>query len=277
MERILAGKSAVITGGASGIGRALAEVMLAEGMRVLIADIERDRLAATAADLGVPHMQVDVSDSQQVAALAERAVAEFGAVHVVCNNAGIGPMAPLADLTLTDWEWMLSVNLRGVIHGVTHFLPVLRRNPDGGHFLNTGSMASLMPVPNLATYCTAKYGILGLSEVMAIELAADDIGVTVLCPGPVATDLPTSTRNRPSGLAGGLKDVVLEDSAQFEGQTVDWMPPARAARIAIDAMKRGDFYAITHPDMVDEVKQRHQAIERAFADEQARRRGAQSD
>jgi NAD(P)-dependent dehydrogenase (short-subunit alcohol dehydrogenase family) len=277
MDSELNGKSAVITGGASGIGRALAEVLLGEGMNVLIADIEAGKLAVAAAELGVPHLPVDVSDSDQVAALAERAVAEFGAVHVVCNNAGIGPMAPLAELNLADWEWMLGVNLRGVIHGVTHFLPILRRNLEGGHFLNTGSMASLMPVPGLATYCTAKYGILGLSEVMALELAAYNIGVTVLCPGPVATDLPTSTRNRPGQLAGGLKDVVLEDSAQFEGQVVDWMPPGRAARIAVEAMKRGDFYAITHPGMADEVKRRHREIERAFTDAQARTKGTQSD
>jgi NAD(P)-dependent dehydrogenase (short-subunit alcohol dehydrogenase family) len=275
MERTFAGKAAVITGGASGIGRELAEAMLAEGMGVLIADIEAQRLADTASELGIPSMQVDVSDPDQVAALAERAVAEFGAVHVVCNNAGIGPMAPLTDLTLRDWDWMLNVNLRGVIHGVTHFLPILRRNADGGHFLNTGSMASLMPVPGLVTYCTAKYGIVGLSEVMAIELAEDNIGVTVLCPGPVATDLPTSTRNRPGELAGGLKDVVLEDSKQFEGQVVDWMPPSQAAQVALDAVKRGDLYAITHPGMWPDVKRRHDAIEQAFAEE-TKRRGSET-
>ena len=271
MKASLAGKAAVVTGGASGIGRALAEAMLAEGMLVLIADIEAGRLAETASELGVPSMKVDVSAPDQVAALAERAVAEFGAVHLVCNNAGIGPMAPLTDLTLRDWDGMLNVNLRGVIHGVTHFLPILQRNAEGGHFLNTGSMASLMPVPGLATYCTAKYGIIGLSEVMAIELAEQNIGVTVLCPGPVATDLPTSTRNRPGELAGGLKDVVLEDSEQFEGQVVDWMPPSQAAQVALDAVKRGDLYAITHPDMWPDVKRRHDAIERSFAEETKRR------
>lgn len=271
MEGSFAGKTAVITGGASGIGRALAQAMLAEGMQVLISDIEAGKLAATAAELGVPAMQVDVSDADQVAALADRAVAEFGAVHVMCNNAGIGPMAPLVDLTLADWTWMLDVNLRGVIHGVTHFLPVLRRNAQGGHFLNTGSMASLKAVPNLATYCTAKYGVLGLSEVMAIELAPENIGVTVLCPGPVSTDLPTSTRNRPSHLAGQLKDVALEDSKQFEDQEVDWMPASQAAQIAFDAMKRGEFYAITHPAMLPDVQARHGAIERAFAAELQRR------
>ncbi len=273
MDGSLAGKVAVITGGASGIGRALAEAMLAQGMKVMIADIEAGRLAQVAAELGVPGVQTDVSDPDQVAALAARAVAEFGTVHVLCNNAGIGPMSPLVDLTLKDWQWMLDVNVKGVVHGITHFLPILRGNPEGGHFLNTGSMASMMPVPTLATYCTAKYGVLGLSEVLALEMAAASgkIGVTVLCPGPVSTDLGSSTRNRPAHLAGNLSDVILEDSEQFKDAVVDWISPARAAQIAIDAIKRNDFYAITHPGMWPEVKARHDAIEKAFADEQTRR------
>jgi NAD(P)-dependent dehydrogenase (short-subunit alcohol dehydrogenase family) len=272
MQGSLSGKVSVITGGASGIGRALAEAMLAEGMQVIIADIEAARLERTAAELGVIGMRVDVSDPDQVAALAARAVAEFGTVHVVCNNAGIGPMSPLADLTLADWNWMLDVNLRGTIHGIMHFLPILQGNAEGGHFLNTGSMASLMPVTTLATYCTAKYGVLGLSEVLALELASagGKVGVTVLCPGPVATDLGSSTRNRPAHLAGGLRDVILEDSEQFREAVVDWKLPAEAAAIALAAIKRKDFYAITHPSMWPEVEARHAAIERAFADERLR-------
>ena len=273
MDGSLAGKVSVITGGASGIGRALAEAMLAKGMQVMIADIEADRLAQVAAELGVPGVQTDVSDPDQVASLAARAVETFGTVHLLCNNAGIGPMAPFVDLTLRDWQWMLDVNVRGVVHGITHFLPILRANAEGGHILNTGSMASMMPVPTLATYCTAKYGIMGLSEVLAMEMAADGgkIGVTVLCPGPVSTDLGSSTRNRPAHLAGNLSDVILEDSEQFKDAVVDWITPARAAQIAIDAIERGDFYAITHPGMWPEVKARHDAIETAFADEAARR------
>ncbi len=273
----LEGKVAVVTGGASGIGRALAEALLAEGMKVMIADIEAGRLERAAAELGIRGVQTDVSDSDQVAALAAAAVAEFGTVHLICNNAGIGPMAALPELTMADWHWMLNVNLLGTIHGVTQFLPILRSNAEGGHFLNTGSMASLKPVPSLATYCTAKYGVLGLSEVLALEMAAagEPIGVTVLCPGPVATDLGSSTRNRPAELAGGLKDVLLEDSVQFKAAVVDWMPPAQAAQVALGAIKRNDFYAITHPAMIGDVRERHRAIERAFAEE-AQRREAQA-
>jgi short-subunit dehydrogenase len=134
-------------------------------------------------------------------------------------------------------------------------------------------MASMMPVPTLATYCMSKYGLLGLSEVLAMEMVAagEKVGVTALCPGPVSTDLGSSTRNRPADLAGGLRDVILEDSEQFKDQPVDWISPADAAAIAIGAIKRGDFYAITHPDMWPEVDARHEAIAKAFADEKARR------
>ncbi len=270
----LAGKVGVVTGGASGIGRALAEAMVQEGMHVVIADVEADRLSNTAEELGVLAVPTDVSDARQVAALAARAVVEFGTVHLLCNNAGIGPMAPIADLTLADWRWMIDVNLWGTIHGTTHFLPILKGNAEGGHILNTASMAALMQVPSLGAYCTTKYGILGLSEVLALELrdAKEKVGVTVLCPGPVATDLGSSTRNRPAGLSGGLKDVQLEDSEQFSGETVNWMPAEQAARIALDAVQRGDFYALTHPDMADQVRARHAAIEEAFAQELERRK-----
>ncbi len=276
IDGTLAGKVGVVTGGASGIGRALAQAMVQSGMQVVIADVEAERLKGTAEELGVLAVPTDVSDAGQVAALAARAVSEYGTVHLLCNNAGIGPMAAIADLTLADWQWMIDVNLWGTIHGTTHFLPILKANAEGGHILNTASMASLMQVPSLGAYCTTKYGILGLSEVLALELreAKEKVGVTVLCPGPVATDLGSSTRNRPAGLAGGLKDVQLEDSEQFSGEAVNWMPAEQAARIALDAVQRGDFYALTHPDMADQVRARHAAIEEAFAQELKRRKDA---
>jgi len=276
MLQSLDGKVAVVTGGASGIGFALAEILRAEGMRLVIADVEAERLAEAARSLDAIGVVADVSDPIQVAALAQKAVSACGTVHLLCNNAGIGPMAPVSELTLADWDWMLGVNLRGTVNGVTHFLPILRGNPDGGHLLNTGSMASLMPVPSLAAYCTSKYGVLALSEVLALEMTAAGakVGVTVLCPGPVATDLSTSTRNRPARFAGGLRDVVLEDSQQFHDAEVDWMPAAEAASVAVAAIKRGDFLAITHPAMLPEVAGRHRRIEQAFMDERLRREQA---
>ncbi|MFC4254766.1 SDR family NAD(P)-dependent oxidoreductase [Altererythrobacter xixiisoli] len=262
----LDGRVAVITGGASGIGRAMAEAMIAQGMQVLIADIEPGQLDRTAADIGAASMVVDVTSADQVSALAAAALDRFGTVDVLCNNAGIGPMAPLAGLTLNDWRWMIDVNLWGVIHGITAFLPVLRANPRGGHIVNTASMAGLMPVPGLVPYCASKYAVIGLSEAMAEDLAVEgsDIGVSILCPGPVRSNLGTSTRNRPAHLAGALTDVQLEDSVQFEDQPVNWLSAEDTAQLVIAAIRENRRYVITHPDMLEPVEARHRAIERSF-------------
>jgi NAD(P)-dependent dehydrogenase (short-subunit alcohol dehydrogenase family) len=269
----LAGKVGVVTGGASGIGKAIAAAMIAEGMKVVLADIEATRVQAAADDLGAFAVVADVSDAADVDALARAAVEQFGTVDVLCNNAGIGPMAPLADLTPGDWRWMLNVNLWGVINGVTSFLPILRANPTGGHIVNTASMAGLMAVPSLTPYCASKYAVVGLSEAMAIEMEAEGgrIGVSILCPGPVRSDLGRSTRNRPAELAGALTDVLLEDSVQFENEPIDWLSAEATADQVIRAIKQNQLYIITHPGMVAPVENRHRAIEQAFHDESARR------
>ncbi len=159
----LNGKVAVVTGGASGIGKGIARQLKAEGAQVIIADIEEGALHKTAAELGATPVLTDVSDAASVDALAKEAHNAFGAVHIVCNNAGIGPMAAVADLTLDDWKWMLGVNLWGVIHGIHTFLPILKANPDGGHIVNTASMAGLDAPPNLGAYAICKFGVVGLT------------------------------------------------------------------------------------------------------------------
>jgi NAD(P)-dependent dehydrogenase (short-subunit alcohol dehydrogenase family) len=260
----LSGKVAVVTGGASGIGKGIAAQLAAEGARVIIADIQRDALDATAAELGVAGVPVDVSDAASVAALAETAVAMYGTVHVLCNNAGIGPAAPIADLTLDDWHWILGVNLFGVIHGVHEFLPILKRNPDGGHIVNTASMAGLVAPTRIGSYAVAKYGVVALTEVLAMELAEEGslVGASVLCPGTVHTNIGTSSRNRPGSLPdAGLKDIVLEleDNPQHR-----WINPDEAGAVVVRAIKRGYLYALTHPDWYPMVEARHAAIAEAF-------------
>jgi NAD(P)-dependent dehydrogenase (short-subunit alcohol dehydrogenase family) len=163
----LQGKVAVVTGGASGIGKGIASQLIASGMRVVIADIEQDALRRTASELGATAIVTDVSDAGSVHALADAVVAELGTVHVVCNNAGVGPLAPIAELTMADWDWVLGVNLYGVIHGVQAFLPILAANPDGGHIVNTASMAGLVAPPRMAAYCVSKFGVVALTEVLA--------------------------------------------------------------------------------------------------------------
>jgi NAD(P)-dependent dehydrogenase (short-subunit alcohol dehydrogenase family) len=262
--RELRGKVAVVTGGASGIGRGIAQQLIREGMRVIIADIEDDALEKTAADIGAIAIRTDVSDPDSVQALADEATRRFGTVHVACNNAGVGPLGRIADLTLADWHWMIGVNLYGVIHGVHAFLPVLAANPDGGHMVNTASMAGLIAPPRLGAYSVTKFGVVALTEVLAAELrqAGSKVGATVLCPGVVRTNIHTSSRNRPPHLAdGGLTDV---DVSTEENPFYRWISPEDAGAIVVRAIKRGDLYALTHPDWYPMVEQRHQAIAAAF-------------
>ncbi len=264
----LAGKVAVVTGGASGIGKGIAAALAAEGAQVVIADIQRDAMEAAAAEIGAAGVLTDVSDPASVDALAAAVLDRYGAVHVVCNNAGIGPLAPVADLTLDDWRWMLGVNLWGVIHGVHTFLPVLKQNRDGGHIVNTASMAGLVAGPRLGAYAAAKYGVVGLTEVLAAELAADNsrVGVSVLCPGTIHTNIGTSSRNRPADLPdAGFKDIdiELEDNPRYR-----WVYPDVAGAVVVRAIKRGDLYALTHPDWYPMVAERHEAIAAAFREQE---------
>jgi NAD(P)-dependent dehydrogenase (short-subunit alcohol dehydrogenase family) len=265
----LDGKVAVVTGGASGIGKGIATQLAAEGMRVIVADVERDALEATAGEIGAIAVPVDVSDLDSVQALARAAQELYGTVHVVCNNAGIGPMAAIKDLTMDDWHWILGVNLYGVIHGVHTFLPILRANPDGGWIVNTASMAGLVAPPRLGSYAVAKYGVVALSEVLAAELAAEGsrVGVSVLCPGTVRTNIGTSSRNRPADLPDrGLRDVdiQLEDNPEHR-----WIGPDEAGAVVVRAIKRGYLYALTHPDGYPRVRARHEAIADAFRQQAA--------
>ncbi len=260
------GKTAVVTGGASGIGRGLAERFIAEGMNVVIADIEKGALETTAAEIGAYGVMTDVSDLNSVRALADATLDKFGAVHLVCNNAGIGPMARIKDLTIEDWQWMLGVNLWGVVHGVHVFLPILLGNPDGGWIVNTASMGGLAALPALGAYATAKFGVAGLTETLAIELKEDGakVGATLLCPGPIRSNLGTSSRNRPTALADGrLADVDLTGLARYKN-AVPWKEPAFAAEIVVKALRNGDLYAVTHPEQVDRITGRFDGLMKAF-------------
>jgi NAD(P)-dependent dehydrogenase (short-subunit alcohol dehydrogenase family) len=260
----LRGKTAVVTGGASGMGRGIAGQLIAEGMRVVLADIEEGALQRTAHEIGALPIRCDVSDFANVQALADTVRERCGAVHVVCNNAGVGALGRISELTIEDWRWMLGVNLWGVIHGVLAFLPLLRANPDGGHIVNTASVGGLVTMPELGAYAVSKYGVVALSETLAQELAEDGsaVGVTVLCPGPTRTNIKTSTRNRPDDLpSGGLSDVDLERT-DF-GARARWLEPEDVGRIVVAAIRRGDLYAFTHPEQFTAIEQRFEAIRRA--------------
>lgn len=262
----LKGRTAVVTGGASGIGRGLAERFIAEGMNVVIADIEAARLGRTAAEIGALAVPCDVSRLDDVAALARAATDRFGTVHILCNNAGIGPFGRIKDLTIADWQWMIGVNLWGVIHGLHCFLPILLDNPDGGWIVNTASMGGLSTFPALGAYATTKFGVAALTETLAMELEQDGarVGATLLCPGPVHTDLGKSSRNRPPALeGGGLADLDLEALPQYR-DTLPWKEPHEVAAVVIDAIRHGRLYAITHPMQAERVEARMAGILSAF-------------
>src|SRR5262245_26974242 len=253
----LTGKVAVVTGGASGIGRAMAARFVAEGMDVVIADIEKPVLDATAGELGIVGVHVDVSDAAAVQALADEVVDRFGVVHVVCNNAGVGGGGRFRDLTLDDWRWVLGVNLWGVIHGVQSFLPLLLANPEGGHIVNTASMAGHIAPPGLGPYATTKFAVVALSESLAAELEQDSapVHVSVVCPGFVRTNIFTSERNRPEHLGpqttGGLFD---EEARQIiEEQAIE---PSLVADAVLDAIRANRFWVFTQPELVGIIEAR---------------------
>jgi NAD(P)-dependent dehydrogenase (short-subunit alcohol dehydrogenase family) len=262
----LAGRVAVVTGGGSGIGRALAQRLGAEGMRIVIADVEAEPLARAAAELGAVALPVDVADRTSVEALAAAVTDRFGAVHVLCNNAGVASTAAIADTTADDWRWILGVNLWGVINGVAAFLPVLERNPDGGHIVNTASVAAFSVTPLHGAYCATKHAVIAFTETLALELeqSGSQVGVTALCPGPVSTNLGASSRNRPPQLSDrGLVDADLESDPE-RGGSVRWIAPEDVAAIVPAAIRNGDLYAITHAEHAAELSARYERIRAAF-------------
>ncbi|NBS58305.1 MAG: SDR family NAD(P)-dependent oxidoreductase, partial [Betaproteobacteria bacterium] len=216
----LKGKVAVVTGGAGGLGRAMAMHFAREGMHVALADIDQASLDVTAAELRALGVQAigirtDVSKAAEVDALAARVVAELGGVHVVCNNAGISPLGAAWENTLADWEWMLGVNLWGVIHGVRAFTPLLLAQ-DEGHIVNTASVAGLINPPGSAMYNVTKHAVVALTETLFHDLAGrkSKVGCSVLCPAYVPTGIADSERSRPAALANPGATKSAEQQAR---------------------------------------------------------------
>ena len=260
----LAGKVAVVTGGASGIGYALARRLIAEGMQVVLADFEQHALDEAAAALGVLGVRTDVRDRASLQALADRALDRFGAVHLLCNNAGVSRMAGLDRLTEGDWRWLFDVNLMGVVGGVQVFRPILEANADGGHILNTASLSSLYPTRCQGAYAASKYAVAAFSEVLALELEAEGsgVGVTLLCPGPVRTNIGSSGRNRAAEYGAPVPPGpdIHEKAFRDSITPVDFADPDAIAAAGVEAVKTGQFWVITHPQMMQPVEARHRAI-----------------
>jgi NAD(P)-dependent dehydrogenase (short-subunit alcohol dehydrogenase family) len=259
----LTGRVAVVTGAASGLGRAMAERFAAEGMRVVLSDIDRDGVHEVATALSKAGSEThavvtDVSRSEDVERLADEAFARFGAVHVLCNNAGVVKNARTWALTLDDWSWVLGVDLWSVIHGVRAFVPRMLAQGDGGHVVNTASMAGLLPMPKLAAYATAKSAVVALSESLQHDLDAEgaDISVSVFCPGFIATRITDSARNRPTSLA----DTAASPGPRTVSGVQPTMTAEEAAGHVVDAVRTRRFWILTHPEYRDAIQQRAAGI-----------------
>jgi len=253
----LNGRVAVVTGAASGIGLAMATRFAAEGMRCVLADVDEGTLQRAVDDLRragatAVGVRTDVSRAADVQALADSAIAEFGAVHVLCNNAGVGGGSDFAQTPLDVWEWVLGVNLWGVIHGCRTFLPLLLEQ-DEGHIVNTSSMAALNGHPlGLAPYTVSKFGVLGLSQNLFFELAATAslrVGISVLIPGLTRTRIFESVRNQPETLTAAPPSSFIRSSmAALEGVWDKAMPPEEVADAVTAAIREQRFYILPYRD-----------------------------
>jgi len=259
-------KVAVVTGGASGIGRAMAERFAAAGMKIVLADIESAALEATAKEMraaGVDiHTQLtDVSDGAAVDALAASTLDHFGAVHIVCNNAGVATAGPVWAMTEADWKFTIGVNLWGVIHGVRAFAPTMLEQ-DEGHFVNTASMAGLVCAPGMGVYNVTKHGVVALTETLFEDLRGQgsNVGTSVLCPAFVNTKIWDSQRNRPDALKNdaGKGDSETYENTKSTLKTVieHAMPAAKVADAVHDAVLANRLYILTHSSSQESVAKR---------------------
>lgn len=252
----LAGRVAVVTGAAGGIGLELAAQLAATEMRVVMADVDPDRLEAAAAsvDGDVEAMPTDVARPADVDALAIRARARFGSVHVVCNNAGVTRPGPAWELSLEEWQWLLSVNVLGVVNGIRAFVPSMLESGEPGHIVNTASVGGLLPWPGIAAYTATKYAVVGLSEALQLDLraAGAQVGVSVLCPGPIDTEFRAHSRAlHPDGPAGDVP-------GEYDG--VVRIPAADAASLVVDAIRSNRFWVHTHPAYREAIERRTRGI-----------------
>ncbi|MEN8162250.1 MAG: SDR family NAD(P)-dependent oxidoreductase [Myxococcota bacterium] len=263
----LEGRVAVITGGASGIGLGMARAFAGAGARLALLDVEKGALASAEKELGGRGAQViavrtDVSEPASVDAAAREIEAHYGRVHVLCNNAGVLLQRPLAECSAADWRWLLGVNLMGVVHGLERFLPGMRAHGEGGHVVNTASVAGLLALPGLGVYTATKFAVVALSETLRVELAPEGVGVSVLCPGGVRTRIHEAGRNRPDALGG--PEPAAARSAATDAAVETGMDPDRVGACVLRAVQRNDLYVLTHPEFREAVAGRTQGLLDAF-------------
>ena len=267
----LEGKTAVVTGAASGIGLGLARTFARSGMAVVLCDIRGDRLDAALAEvraLGGSAIAVttDVSDLAQVENAAHEAQNAFGTVHVVCNNAGVTMHGKsVAELTPQEWDWIIGVNLRGVIHGIATFLPLIRSHGEEGHIVNTASIAGFQVRPGRRSgaYAATKYAVVALSESLAQDLAGTPIGVSVLAPAAVNTQIYLSGANRPARFGG---PIAMPGNDPLQDQLAHGLDPDEVGQRVARAIRAREFFVFTHMETKAWLDERHRRIVDAYAE-----------
>ncbi|MDE0912257.1 MAG: SDR family NAD(P)-dependent oxidoreductase [bacterium] len=260
----LKGKTAVVTGGGSGIGKGMCRRFAHQGMNVVVADIEGEAAEKVAIALRTEGARAialacDVSQRSDIESLATASIDEFGAVDVACNNAGIFFGGKLREFTEGDWEWTMSVNLMGVVHGSTIFGKHMAER-GSGQIVNTASIGGWAPDPNCAPYTTSKFAVVGFSEALRRDLEPDGVGVTILCPGPVATGMAKADRLRPASAGSSNATSLAAEPVMAVG-----MPPDDVGDLVIDGIRENATYVFTHPDFGAAFEPRFDEMRRALA------------
>lgn len=266
--RDLAGKVAFITGGASGMGLGMARAFASEGMKLMLADVNEARLAEVEQEfkdkgVDVATILCDVTKLEQVNAAADATVERFGKVHVLCNNAGINVGGTYEELSQQDWDWVIAVNQLGVQYGISAFLPKIKAHGEGGHIVTTSSMAGMVNAgPGWAPYNASKFAVVIMNEVLYSELKETNIGVSVLCPGAVATNIIEAADSRPSDFgSSGDKPVIAGDVAELLEHGLD---PDVVGKLVLEGIQEEQFYLFTDPRMFKAVERRFERIQRGF-------------
>ncbi|MEQ1888312.1 MAG: SDR family NAD(P)-dependent oxidoreductase [Alphaproteobacteria bacterium] len=261
------GKVAFITGGASGMGLGMARAFAAAGMKVMIADIEAgpaqaavDELKAKGFDAAC--LQVDVTNLEAMHAAAKRTVGTFGKVHVLCNNAGVGCGGRSETAKMRNWQWVVDVNLWGVVHGLQAFVPLIQAHGEGGHIVSTSSMAGMITIAGTGPYNATKYAVTGIMETMMVEQKGTNLGISVLCPGLVATNLGSSARNRQDQYGGAAK---ANPNDLMVNALSDGLDPDIVGRQVLEAIQDDQPYIFTNPEVGHMFESRARAVMSGFA------------
>lgn len=275
------GKVAFITGGASGIGLGMAIAFANAGMRVVISDFRQDHLDDSIRhfrqknlDGSVHHLLLDVTDREAFVRAADEAESVFGRVHILCNNAGIGLLGPVKLAKYGDWDWGIGVMLGGVVNGIQTFLPRILKHGEGGHIVTTSSMGGIIPLPESPIYSTIKAGVVAMCEAMRGELAADNIGVSAFCPGPVATNISEVGRMRPRQYRNDTGYAAKEAELASRPNSPNWMSIEECGERVLRGIRRNDLYIFTHREFKEGVAERMEAMLASFPKEEINRKRA---